>query len=130
MGAPRSAIASVLKRQKWPETSGCRNKFDPFVSQIREATNNEDLALFERFGGHLMNGKFLLFGGDEIENSLMRFVARKIGEQRRDERRLAEQRTTKHRFQARKSCVADARNYRIARRLPDLSIWNRLAQQT
>jgi hypothetical protein len=60
-----------------------------------------------------MNGKFLLFGGDEIENSLMRFVDRKIGE-----RRLAEQRTTKHRFQARKSCIVDARNYRIARRLP------------
>ncbi|PYK18466.1 MAG: hypothetical protein DME55_06580 [Verrucomicrobia bacterium] len=65
-----------------------------------------------------MNGKFLLFGEDEIENSLMRFVDRKVGEQRRDERRLAEQRTTKHRFQARKSCVADARSYRIARRLP------------
>jgi hypothetical protein len=65
-----------------------------------------------------MTGKFLLFGGDEIENSLIRFVDRKIGEQRRGERRLAEQRTTKHRFQARKSCIADARNYRIARRLP------------
>ena len=42
-----------------------------------------------------MNGKFLLFGGDKIENSLMGFVDRKIGEQRRDELRLAEQRTTK-----------------------------------
>ena len=48
-----------------------------------------------------MNGKFLLFGRDEIDNSLIRFVDRKIGEQRRDERRLAEQRTTKHRIQAR-----------------------------
>jgi hypothetical protein len=61
-----------------------------------------------------MNGKFLLFGRDKIENSLMGFVDRKIGEQRRDEQRLAEQRTTKHRFQARKSCVADARSYRLA----------------
>lgn len=69
-----------------------------------------------------MNGKFLLVGGVEVENSLMRFVDRKIGEQRRDERRLAEQRTTKHRFQARQSCVADARSYRIARRLPVLSV--------
>jgi hypothetical protein len=69
-----------------------------------------------------MNGKFLLFGRDKIENSLMGFVDRKIGEQRRDERRLAEQRTTKHRFQARKSCVADARNYRVARRLPVLAV--------
>jgi hypothetical protein len=69
-----------------------------------------------------MNGKFLLFGRDKIENSLMGFVDRKIGEQRRDERRLAEQRTTKHRFQARKSCVADARSYRIARRLSVLAV--------
>lgn len=68
-----------------------------------------------------MNGKFLLFGRDEIGNSLMRFVDRKIGEQRRSERRLAEQRTTKHRFQARKSCVADARSYRVARRLAVLA---------
>ena len=69
-----------------------------------------------------MNGKFLLFGRDKIENSLMGFVDRKIGEQRRDERRLAEQRTTKHRFQARKSCVADARSYRVASRLPVLAV--------
>src|SRR6188768_1682892 len=69
-----------------------------------------------------MNGKFLLFGRDKIENSLMGFVDRKIGEQRRDERRLAEQRTAKHRFQARKSCVADARSYRVARRLPVLAV--------
>ena len=69
-----------------------------------------------------MNGKFLLFGRDEIENSLMRFVERKIGEQRKNERRLAEQRTTKHRFHARKSCVVDARNYRVARRLPVLAV--------
>ncbi|HZR06804.1 MAG TPA: hypothetical protein VFA61_13340 [Candidatus Udaeobacter sp.] len=65
-----------------------------------------------------MNGKFLLFGRDEIENSFMRFVDRKIREQRFDERRFVEQRTTKHRFQARKSCVVDARSYRVARRLP------------
>jgi hypothetical protein len=69
-----------------------------------------------------MNGKFLLFGRDEIANSLIRFVDRKIGEQRRDERRLAEQRITKHRIQARKSCIADARNYRIARRFPTSAI--------
>ena len=65
-----------------------------------------------------MNGTFLLFGRDEIENSFMHFIDRQIREQRRDERRLAEQRTTKYRFQARKSCIADARSYRIARRLP------------
>jgi hypothetical protein len=77
--------------------------------------------LVEGFGGQLMNGKSLLFGRDENENSLMRFVDRKILEQRREERRFAEQRITKHRVQARKSCVADARNYRVARRLPVLA---------
>jgi len=69
-----------------------------------------------------MNGKFLLFGRDEIENSLIRFVDRKISEQRRDERRFAEQRTTKHKVQARNSCIADARSYRVARRFPVLAI--------
>jgi ribosomal protein L32 len=69
-----------------------------------------------------MNGKFLLFGRDETENSLMHFVDRKISEQRRNERRYAEQRTTKHTVQARKSCIADARSYRVARRFPLLTI--------
>jgi hypothetical protein len=67
-----------------------------------------------------MNGKFPLFGRDDIENSFMHLVDRKIREQRREERRLAEQRITKHQLQARKSCVADGRSYRIARRLPAL----------
>ena len=69
-----------------------------------------------------MNGKFPLFGRDRIENSFMHLVDRSIREQRRDERRLAEQRATKHRFQARKSCIADARSYRVARRLPVLAV--------
>jgi hypothetical protein len=69
-----------------------------------------------------MNGKFLLFGRREIENSFMQFIDRKIREQRRDERQLAEQLTTKHRFQARKSCIADARSYRVARRLSVLGV--------
>jgi hypothetical protein len=69
-----------------------------------------------------MNGKFLLFGRDETENSLMYFVDRKIREQRRNERRFAEQRTTKHKVQARNSCIADARSYRVARRFPTLAV--------
>ena len=69
-----------------------------------------------------MNGKFLLFGRDETKSSLIRFVDRKISEQRRDERRFAEQRTTKYRVQARNSCIADARSYRVARRFPTLAI--------
>jgi hypothetical protein len=69
-----------------------------------------------------MNGRFPLFGGDEIENSFMHLVDRSIHEQRREDRRLAEQRATKHRFQAKKSCVADARSYRVARRLPVMAV--------
>jgi len=69
-----------------------------------------------------MNGTFLLFARDGTENSIIRFVDRKMREQRWDERRLAEQRTTKHQIQARKSCIADARNYRVARRLPMLTV--------
>ncbi len=62
-----------------------------------------------------------LFGRDRVEHSFKTMVGRKIREQRREERRLAEQRTTKHRLQARKSCIADARTYRVARRLPLLA---------
>jgi len=69
-----------------------------------------------------MNGKFPLFGRDDIENSFMHLVDHSVREQRREERQLAEQRATKHRFQARKSCVADARTYRVARRLPVLAV--------
>ena len=69
-----------------------------------------------------MNAKFVLIGRDEMENSFRHFVDRKIREQRWDERRLAEQRTTKYRIQARKSCIADARSYRVARRLPVLAV--------
>jgi hypothetical protein len=69
-----------------------------------------------------MNGKFSLFGQNQIENRFMHLVDRSIREQRREERCMAEQRATKHRFQARKSCVADARSYRLARRLPLLPV--------
>jgi hypothetical protein len=52
----------------------------------------------------------------------MHLVDRSIRKQRREQRRLAEQRATKHRLQARKSCIADARSYRVARRLPVLAV--------
>ena len=68
-----------------------------------------------------MNRKSLFSRGG-IDNSLVRFVDRKISEQRREERRFAERRTTKYRVQARNSCVADARSYRVARRFPLLAI--------
>ena len=69
-----------------------------------------------------MNARFPLFGRNQIETSFMHLVDRSIREQRRDERRLAEQRPTKHQFQARKSCITDARSYRVARRLPVLAV--------
>lgn len=72
--------------------------------------------------------KLLLIGRDQ--DSFKALVGRKIREQRRDERQLAEHRTTKHQVQARKSCVADARSYRVARRLtvpaPAQFDWNAL----
>src|SRR5207237_10401195 len=51
-------------------------------------------------------------------DSFKALVGRKIRERRQDERQLAEHRTTRHQLQARNSCVADARSYRLARRLP------------
>ncbi len=65
-----------------------------------------------------MNEKFLLIGSGRIRGSFKNFVDREIRERRRGERRLTEQRTTKHQLLARNSCVADARSYRMARQLP------------
>jgi hypothetical protein len=61
--------------------------------------------------------KFHLFRRGSIEDSFKTLVDRKSREQHREERRSAEHRTTKHRLQARKSCIADARNFRVARQL-------------
>ena len=62
-----------------------------------------------------MNWRQLLLGnGDQLGNSFRSLVDRKIHERRQNERQLAERRTTKHRLQAKKSCVADARSYRVA----------------
>ena len=63
-----------------------------------------------------MNGGRLLLIGrvDQVGDSFKTFVDRKIREGRRDDRRLGEHRMTKHQLQARKSCVADARSYRVA----------------
>ena len=57
-----------------------------------------------------------------VEHGFKTLVDCKVVERRRAERRLAERRATKHHFQAIKSCIADARNYRVARKLPSLSM--------
>ena len=64
-----------------------------------------------------MNWEQLLVIGRD-RDSFKALVGRKIRERRHDERQLAEHRTTRHQLQARNSCVADARSYRVARRLP------------
>src|SRR6476660_9058899 len=58
-----------------------------------------------------------LFAQTRIEFSFRALVDRTIREQNREDRRLAEQRPTKHQFRARNSCILDGRNYRFARRL-------------
>jgi ribosomal protein S14 len=63
------------------------------------------------------NEKSHLFARHRVEYCFGTLVDRTIREQRGKERRLAEQRATKHEFQARNSCILDGRNYRIARRL-------------
>jgi hypothetical protein len=61
-------------------------------------------------------GQLVLGGHDQLGNDFKTFVDRTIRERRQSERLLAEHRITKHRLQARKSCVADARSYRVASR--------------
>lgn len=63
-----------------------------------------------------MNWVQLLFGRsqDQLGSDFRTLIDRKIRERRQNERGLAERRTTKHRLEARKSCVADARSYRVA----------------
>jgi hypothetical protein len=72
----------------------------------------------DALGGKTMNGEVLLMGRDQIPDSLKTLVYRHLRKRRWDERQLAEQRTTKHQLEARKSCVIDARSYRVAREFP------------
>ena len=58
-----------------------------------------------------------LLARDRVGYSFRHLVERTIREQCRKERQVAEQRATKHQFEARSSCIPDGRNYRIARRL-------------
>jgi hypothetical protein len=59
-------------------------------------------------------GQLLLGDEGQLGNGFRAFVDRKIRERHQTERQLAECRTTKYRLQARKSCIADARSYRVA----------------
>jgi len=93
--------------------------------QLQDRRRDRNQKLFvvpaiESLGGKIMKWKqLLLIGrGDQVGESFKTLVDRKIRERRRAERRLAEHRMTTHQLQARNSCVADARSYRVARRLP------------
>jgi hypothetical protein len=55
---------------------------------------------------------------NQPENIFTLLVSRETRRRRRDERQLAEQCIIKHQVWARSSCVADARNYRVARCFP------------
>ena len=63
-------------------------------------------------------GNFHLNGRNQLDGIFMALVNRETRKRRRNERRFAEQRTTRHQIQARNSCIADARNYRVARQFP------------
>ncbi|SRR6266566_3612953 len=88
------------------------------MGEIIETGKLPVVAPVESLGGKIMNEKFSLIGSGRIRGSFKNFVDRKIRERRQGERRLTEQRTTKHQLLARNSCVADARSYRIARQFP------------
>jgi len=57
-------------------------------------------------------GQLLLGGQDQLGNGSG--LSPTVRERRQNEGQLAERRTTKHRLEARKSRVADAKSYRIA----------------
>ncbi len=60
--------------------------------------------------------QLLLIRRDRVGDGFKTLVDHKICKRRRDERLLAEYRMTKHQLQARNSCVADPRSYRVASR--------------
>ena len=99
-------------------TSGRPIKFETFkIGDTIETGKLFVVAPIDQKGEQMMKS-FRLIGRGRIRGRFETFFDRKIREQRRDERRLAEQCTIKHQLLARNSCVADARSYRIARRLP------------
>jgi hypothetical protein len=65
-----------------------------------------------------MKGKFPLIGPGRVQDGFKTLVYRQMRKEGRDQRRLTEQRATKHQLKARKSCVTDARSYRVAREFP------------
>lgn len=110
---PQITVAVRAERGEMP----LRWKWHPFWLP-RAAHPNAKLNANCSLELRTMNGgKVHLFARHRVESSFGTLADRTIREERHEERRLAEQRATKHRFQARNSCILDGRNYRIARRL-------------
>ena len=90
----------------------------PLRCQARAAHPNAKLNANCSLEPQTMNyAKGHLFARTRVEFSFRALINRTISEQNREDRRLSEQRPTKHQFRARNSCIMDGRNYRFARRL-------------
>jgi hypothetical protein len=107
-----SAAAMWLPREAHPDIE--RNtKF--LCVNVRSIANTEN---FFPEVKTLNQVKPSLFVQNWVEHRFKPLVDRTIRERRSEERRLAERRTRKHHLlQARKSCIPDARSYRVARPL-------------
>ena len=86
------------------------------LGDMNQNRNFSSVLPAEPLGGKIMNWIQLLFGRgqDQLGNSFRTLIDRKARERRQSERQFAECRMKKYRFEARKSCVADARSYRVA----------------
>src|SRR5262249_43318871 len=92
---------------KHPGTSKCPTQCEAFMVSVQSR------------GRKMMNWlKHYWNSRNESGNIFPILVRRENRRRRRSERRFAERCITKHQVRARKSCVADARSYRVARRFP------------
>jgi hypothetical protein len=86
------------------------------VSRDSQRGGVEALALHLLTVGSASGEVFFMRSAKVIAVNFRALVDRKIRERREDARTLAEHRMTKHQIQAKNSCVADARSYRVASR--------------
>ncbi len=110
-----------LHDEMFPEgRCGCHGRHIQIPGPIRSFCALKSFTKTEDFSSEvktLNRENSHLFVRKWIEHSFRSLIDRTIRECRSEERRVAERHTRKHRLQARKSCIPDARNYRVARRL-------------
>ena len=102
---------------------GCHGRHIQIPGPIRSfcALTLESFAKTENFSSEaktLNRENSHLFVRKWVEQSFKPLIDRTIRECRSEERRVAERHSRKQRLEARNSCIPDARNYRVARRLP------------